>query len=188
MQKIVLVAIPLALLTALVVFAPGTPTPSLPLEDKGSALSGDGPGDRAFEIVEPAPPFTAVTVQNAPASPLQKERAQEDIARDMAHLIAGSAASESGWSSRVVLVELRPFIEELHELRLKGSLREPSTRSRLYEDGTLSEADSARMEDVDSKLDEDPGFALQLENLLRRYDLMTCETVNAAMRSWLVAG
>lgn len=100
----------------------------------------------------------------------------------MLELILREPSSDPQGDLRILKVELSTLIDRLYILRQRGlSPAEPSYNSTLF-----ATADLEMLDELERRVQANPQLGFEIENLLRGYNLMDCETLDAAMRSWLV--
>ncbi len=147
-----------------------------------SALTSCGRGIQADQSEAGAEP----PVELLPGSPAKKDD-RERLARKIAALLAEPPEQGAGWDRRVVLVELRGLADDLHLLQKANSGRKVPPTRLIFDDSALATADLEMMRKVEARLVEDAALGLEVENLLRTYDLMDCESLDGLLRSWLLA-
>ncbi len=104
------------------------------------------------------------------------------IAKEIIVALVRNTEYDAEWGTRIAKAEIAPLINELYLARKRGF--EPNLAT--YRTDAYAPDDMELLDELQQSIQARPELNLLVEGMLRQYGLMHCETLDAALRSWLI--
>tara|TARA_R110002096_G_scaffold67332_4_gene163304 strand:- start:3155 stop:3805 length:651 start_codon:yes stop_codon:yes gene_type:complete len=104
------------------------------------------------------------------------------IAKQIIVTLVRNTERDEEWGTRIAKVEIAPLINQLYLARKKGFKPNLAT----YKTDAYPPDDMELLNELQQSIQKRPDLNLLVEGMLRQYGLMHCETLDAALRSWLI--
>lgn len=177
MAAAVLIAVGIAAFTGK---RPDSEAPAAPISEIATSQLEELP---TLPKAEPAKATPVIaTTKIAPPRPLLDPEHPSFIAKEIILALIRNTEQDEEWGTRIAKVEIAPLINDLYLARKKGFKPNLAT----YKTNAYPPDDMELLNELQQSIQKRPDLNLLVEGMLRQYGLMHCETLDAALRSWLI--